>query len=203
MAMPTKAASKWSRLQAAKTKVTRATRRTGDGGGEEGTERANGKYLPKHILLHFRTLFMFILYGDLPGGVFRAEANIARPCAILAVIHRGRACPLPSPTPSPLPSLPPTSHLPSFRPRVISADNLGGAFVLRTGNFWLVGVGLARSLAPLRRGRTERRTVPAFVPPWPRLWYLIASRDRRGRRHLPTLHVVPHCRLNICKPLKP
>ena len=155
MAMPTKAASKWSRLQAAKTKVTRATRRTGDGGGEEGTERANGKYLPKHILLHFRTLFMFILYGDLPGGVFRAEANIARPCAILAVIHRGRACPLPSPTPSPLPSLPPTSHLPSFRPRVISADNLGGAFVLRTGNFWLVGVGLARSLAPLRRGRTD------------------------------------------------
>ena len=35
-------------------------------GREERTERANEKYLPKHILLHFRTVFMFILYGDLP-----------------------------------------------------------------------------------------------------------------------------------------
>ena len=67
MAMPTKAASKWSRLQAAKTKVTRATRQTGERKRER--ERVNEKYLPKHILLHFRTVFMFILYGDLPPSL--------------------------------------------------------------------------------------------------------------------------------------
>ena len=38
-------------------------------GREEGAERANEKYLPKHILLHFRTVFMFILYGDLPPSL--------------------------------------------------------------------------------------------------------------------------------------
>ena len=38
-------------------------------GREEERERANEKYLPKHILLHFRTVFMFILYGDLPPSL--------------------------------------------------------------------------------------------------------------------------------------
>ena len=123
--------------------MTRATRQTGDSGGEEGTEGANGKYLPKHILLHFRTLFMFILYGDLPGGVFRAEANIARPCAILAVIHCGRACPLPSP----LPSLPPSYVPPSFLPSVLALSPLiiwaGPLFYGRETFGWLGG-GFAR-----------------------------------------------------------
>ena len=164
MAMPTKAASKWSRLQAAKTKVTRATRRTGDGGGEEGTERANGKYLPKHILLHFRTLFMFILYGDLPGGVFRAEANIARPCAILAVIHRGRACPLPSPTPSPYP---PSLLRPTFLPSVLALSPLiiwaGPLFYGRETFGWWVWAWLARWLPSAAEGRTDCACIRAAV----------------------------------------
>ena len=155
--------------------------------------------------------------------MLRAEANIARPCAILAVIHCGRASMpaaplLPSPAPSPLPS-PPSYVPPSFRPRVISADNLGGAFVLRTGNFWLVGVGLVGSLSArlhsaAAEGRSDGLTVPAFVPlhapaaaadaaTATAATPLVLNRDRRGRRHLPALHVVPHCRLNICKPLKP
>ena len=171
MAMPTKAASKWSRLQAAKTKVTNATRQTdGAGAGVNEGEWANEKYLPKRILLHFRTgLFLcsFRLATSLSPPLLcicseRKQTLRGRPCAILAVIHCEHARPPPC---SPLPPL-------SSLPRVISSDNLGGAFVLRTGNFWLVGWGLCslalltdcaclRATACCRR-RRRRRNGHAF-----------------------------------------
>ena len=142
-------------------------RRRGRGRHREGERKISAEAhlapLPHSVHVHF-----------IWRPAWRCVSSGSKHCEALCDFgcHLSRAS---MPAPIALPSLPPTSHLPSFRPRVISADNLGGAFVLRTGNFWLVGVGLARSLAPLRRGRTERRTVPAFVPPWPRLWYLIAT----------------------------
>ena len=120
MAMPTKAASKWSRLQAAKTKVTNATRQTdGAGAGVNEGEWANEKYLPKRILLHFRTgLFLcsFPLATSLSPPLLcicseRKQTLRGRPCAILAVIH----CEHARPPPWPCSPLPPSPIVPASR----------------------------------------------------------------------------------------
>ena len=164
-------------------------------------------------------MFTFILYGDLPpslpscvcvtSGSKHCEALCDFGCHPLRASMPAAPL-LPSPACPIAPTLPPTSHLPSvlaLSPLIIWA---GPLFYGRETFGWWVWAWLARSPAPLRRrGRTERRTVPAFVPlhapaaAATAATPLVLNRDRRGRRHLPTLHVVPHCRLNICKPLKP
>ena len=203
MAMPTKAASKWSRLQAAKTKVTRATRRTGDGGGEEGTERAGRtENICRSTSCSTSALCSCSFYMatclELAVCFERKQTlrGLVRFWLSSIAGEHARSHRLPHRP------YPPSLLRPTFLPSVLALSPLiiwaGPLFYGRETFGWWVWAWLARWLHSAAEGRTDCACIRAAVAT-----PLVLNRDRRGRRHLPTLHVVPHCRLNICKPLKP